>query len=512
MIIKSRDFTYEVIERLPDAGAVRHYRCRCAEDGTDCHVAQFLGNRSMEEIPYVLALGENPAFTDLKECFVERQSVYLVLAQPQGRSLAECLKQQEDWKISDRFAAGQGVLERLILLQTPEWLLGEALMPENIYPEQEPVGFYYPLSFLSTDTPEQGDMPGAGQLCTHLETLFSALFQRELDGGLYPELEAYRKKLEDQEPGDVMEAYQSYLELMPVCGEDRKAPEKEKISILEQLKKAGKKLLTAAKLLMGAAVLLTAVTTVPKLWKEKVVPVAEAAALWKSVYVDGETIEAATEEETLSQEDLENGQVTWYWENGNLCYKGMITDGVYEGRGTLYYQDGKMEYQGEFAYGRKEGDGSLYTEEGILRYEGGFHKDKYEGAGKLYDEKNGNLIYDGEFSGGKYSGNGTLFDPWSEFPLYDGSFRQGFYDGKGVEYDNNGAPRYDGEFLLGVYHGHGIYYDASTGLVLMEGEFRNGNLVTSSSDMATSSDAESDTEGGQGYEGTYTPVVVPETG
>lgn len=516
MIIRSRESTYEVIERLPDGAAACHFRCRCAEDGAEYHLAGFTGTSAMAEGPAVLELAKNPAFTELKEYFVEREALYLVFPYPAGSSLAACLEEKTDWAAMERFSVGQGVLERIILLQIPDWLLGGVLEPEAIYPEQEPVGFYY---FYTEPDREKTEWEG---IQAGIAGVAAGLLGKEIGKGRYPEIEAFLKRLEDGAFSDMMEIYRAYLELMPVCGEDRSPPKAEKIPLRERLKKWGKRLLTAFKLLMGAAVLISAVTVLPRMWKEQVQPVAQAAALWKAVYVDGETLEAETEKEAKEEAEpgpgeteAENGQVTWYWDNGSVCYKGTVADGMYEGRGTLYYPHGGIAYQGDFEFGRKHGEGSLYTEEGILLYDGGFKRDQYEGEGKLYDKDNGNLIYEGGFSGGKYDGAGVLFDKWSEFPVYDGTFRLGYYDGKGVEYDSSGAPRYEGEFLLGVYHGHGVYYDARTGLVLMEGEFRNGNLVLMA-DLATGSDADMPEgihmEGGNRYEGTDNALVVPEAG
>lgn len=511
MMIRSRDFTYEVIARMPDGGTVCHFQCRCMEDGGVYHLAAFTGTAAMKESPAVLELAQNPAFTELKEYFMEREALYLVFPYPEGNSLETWLAEKEAWTAMERFSVAQAVLERIILLQMPDWLLGGVLSPAAIYPEQKPVGFYY----FCGETNQKN--PGWEGIQTGFAALGETLFEKELREGLYPEIGQFLDRLKDRAYGDIMEIYRSYLELMPVCSEERSLPKKEKASLAERLKKWKKRLLTGFKFLMGAAVLLTAVTMIPALWKEKVQPVVEAAALWKAVYVDGETLEAETEAEPEQEpkEEFENGQVTWYWDNGNICYQGAVADGMYEGRGTLYYPNGGMEYQGEFEFGRKNGEGSLYTEEGILLYEGGFKRDKYEGEGKLYDRENGNLIYDGGFSGGKYDGEGILFDRWSEFPVYDGTFRLGYYDGKGVEYDGSGSPRYEGEFLLGVYHGHGVYYDAYTGLTLMEGEFRNGNLVLTE-DLATGSDAGLAEgflpEGGNRYERTDSALVVPEAG
>lgn len=463
----------------------------------------------------VLELVENPVFADLKEFMTASEQVTFVFSYPMGRTLLTCLEQPE-WALPERFAIGQKLLERLILLQLPDWLAGEVLDSSQIYPEQEPVGFYYLLDHFEQDYWSEAEGDKGQVLCRRFSTVFGELFAGEIESTLYPELTAYVETLPSLSAG-LMELFCSYLELLPVCSQERVAVTREKPSLLARVKSWGPKILTAGKLLMGAAVLIAAVTTVPRLWQEKVVPVAEAAILWKAVYVDGESLPGEPEEtqpvepetDPEPETEQENGLVTWFWENGNPHYKGEIVNGLYEGRGMLYYANGQLAYQGDFSFGQKDGEGSLYTEAGVLLYEGGFKKDKYEGIGKMYDEKYGNLVYDGEFSSGKYNGTGLLFDPLSEFPLYAGTFRQGYYDGQGVEYDNNGAPRYEGHFLLGIYHGQGVYYDAATGAVLLSGEFRNGMLVLSDLPEETGESAEAD-QGGAGPEGAEPEGAEPE--
>lgn len=54
----------------------------------------------------------------------------------------------------------------------------------------------------------------------------------------------------------------------------------------------------------------------------------------------------------------------------------------------------------------------------------------------------------------------------------------GLYDGAGTLYGESGGMLYQGQFLLGKYHGQGILYREETGEIILEGEFRNGTLVT----------------------------------
>ncbi|GEM_PF-6577584 len=529
MIFKSRDFTYEVIRKLDGNGNINYWQSTCLEDASGYFLVQFHTEKHRQTVILrILELHDNPAFTDIKEYFMDQETIIVVFPHQEGQTLQEYLAQDTDPGLYERFSIGQRLIERLIFQQVPLWLMAEALNPACVYPLAEPVGVRYMLDTILMETP--ADWKSVQE---RLQALAALIFARESDSGLYPETDSFCQLLcdKDFESQGLAGVYQAYLELMPVCTEERLASVEEKKPLPERLKQWGTKLLTVIKLLMGAAVLLVVVTMVPSWWQEQVIPVWNAGKLWKAVYVDGETLPQETEPETVEEPeaDPDNGFVTRYWDNGNVCYKGNMADGLYEGKGTKYYSNGAVEYQGEFSFGKKEGDGSLYTPEGVLLYEGGFKRDRYEGEGRLYDESGGNLIYDGGFKGGKYDGTGILYHPLSEFPLYDGTFRRGFYDGQGVEYDSNGARLYEGDFLLGVYHGSGIYYDASTGIMLMEGEFRNGMLILSEGaglselvwedepgmgpdeyGLASPSDA---TEKGVDHnEGTGTSMVVPEAG
>lgn len=499
MMMKSSRESYEVICRLPDTGEICHYRCRGLSDQQEYHLVQIRVSRlEAGSLALLTDFLENPAFEDLTECFTVEEKMHLVLPFPSGKNLKECMQQEPVWPGERRFLAGQHLIERMILLQIPPWMQAELADPAWIYPEEEPVGWLYPFSAIENLE--------AGSKTAAWGNLVYGLFEPEIASGLYPEIQVLAEDINAMEAADLMEVYAQYLKLLPICSQKREEGSQEEVP--------SPKIKNIKKLLALAAVLIAAAMTLPNLWKDKISPVVEAVALWKAIYVDGEKPEEESEAETEPESEAASdtdGSVTWYWEDKTLCYEGAIADGKPEGKGTSYYPGGLMEYQGEFSFGKRNGEGSFYTEEGVLQYEGGFYKDMYDGMGRLYDEKNGNLIYEGEFSRGKYSGKGVLFDPWSEFPLYDGTFRLGYYDGEGIEYDSNGAPRYEGGFLLGIYHGHGTYYDASTGEVMMEGAFRNGNLVLSA-ETASDSNGWEQREGDAEYEGKYDSGMAPEAG
>lgn len=509
MIIRSKDFFYEVVQMLSEQEGEAHYLCRREGEETLWHLVQISQRRlGRAGLSRILELEENPGFTDLNEYFLLDETIIMVFPFPQGRPISG-LSEEPDWSMKERFEAGKCILERFLILMMPVWLRWEVSVPDRIcLTDDMKAGFYYGL-----DQVESYDDIGEADVWKRLSALFRQLFQKEEWEGLYPEVEQFLAEADEGPWPELMDGYRAYLQLLPACSEERKR-EKEKTPFLIRIKKAGMKLLTAGKILMGMLVIAAALLLLPRAWEEQVKPYLDAAALWKAVYVDGEPLEPEPESEPEPEPETvpDQGFVTRYREDGQICYQGNMEHGIYEGKGTLYYPGGTMQYQGEFEFGQKEGQGCLYTEEGIMLYEGGFHKNRYEGEGKLYDEKFGVLIYDGGFSAGKYDGEGILFNPMTDYPVYKGSFRLGYYDGAGTEYDSNGNLLYEGKFLLGVYHGSGVYYDGMTGDVMLEGEFRNGMLVVSPQETEYPSEELESLEGEVGHEGVEDSMVDVEKG
>lgn len=475
MVIRSQNFIYEVIQALPKEGEVSHFLCRETESQEEFHLVSMGRADGLGDfIPFLAELGANAAFTDLKEYFLEGGSLWMVLAWEQGEPLEEYLKRPHS--AEERFALGGLVMERLILLMMPACIQWEALEPGRIYVSEKGA----PCFFYSFENWKAYRGLDASMALGRLGDLLELLFQKEEESGLYPEWEAFLDRLEAGEWTEVLDIYKAFLELLPVFSQERKK-EKKHTGFKDKMKKMLPRILAVVKIALGLTVLVAAAVSAVELWKGKIAPVVEAASVWKAVYVDGETLEPETQEtaETSPEEetDPDNGRGERYREDGSLCYKGGLKDGLYDDTGTLYYPDGEIAYQGGFAFGKKEGEGSLYTDTGLLYYEGEFKKDLFEGGGKLYDGDTGELVYEGGFSGGRYEGEGVLYDPETRFPRYVGNFRLGTYDGQGLEYDLSGNLIYEGEFLLGRHHGEGILYDPQTGAVLLEGVFRNDNYI-----------------------------------
>jgi antitoxin component YwqK of YwqJK toxin-antitoxin module len=65
------------------------------------------------------------------------------------------------------------------------------------------------------------------------------------------------------------------------------------------------------------------------------------------------------------------------YDNGNLKFKGNVSNGKYDGDGELFYITGGIQYKGPFANGKYEGEsGCIYAASGNKGYEGSFKAGK----------------------------------------------------------------------------------------------------------------------------------------
>ena len=78
-------------------------------------------------------------------------------------------------------------------------------------------------------------------------------------------------------------------------------------------------------------------------------------------------------------DDKKDGQVTLYYENGKVSYRGRYKNGKMHGRGTLYYKNGRVGYKGQYKNGKMHGQGTWYQESGKMGYKGQYKNGKMHG-------------------------------------------------------------------------------------------------------------------------------------
>lgn len=157
--------------------------------------------------------------------------------------------------------------------------------------------------------------------------------------------------------------------------------------------------------------------------------------------------------------DCDGGNGTYVWSDGSR-YEGEWRDKRYNGSGRKYDPVGNLKYKGVWVEGVYQGDctsGDCTSDSGSLtlingdRYEGSFVECLPEGTG-IYHYRNGDT-YEGEFKGGFSHGNGTLI--WAvNGDKYVGNFSRGKIQGEGTYYFKNGDV-YEGNFRRGERYGQG---------------------------------------------------------
>lgn len=141
------------------------------------------------------------------------------------------------------------------------------------------------------------------------------------------------------------------------------------------------------------------------------------------------------------------GNVTEYYPNGNISYKGgKNKKNQFHGYGTTYSEEGMEEYCGDFKNGKRSGYGTLFRD-GILQYIGRFKQNVIHGNGVLFYSV-GPPCFQGTFVNGEINGKGKLYFRSPEEVLHkEGYFKRGLLCGKGIEYDKTGNIVHEGKFV-----------------------------------------------------------------
>ena len=107
-------------------------------------------------------------------------------------------------------------------------------------------------------------------------------------------------------------------------------------------------------------------------------------------------------------ENLANGILKEYHENGNLAFEAPWKNGMPEGIEKVYYENGNLEFEALWKNNKIEGISKWYYENGNLKFEIPWKNNKIEGIVKRYDI-NGNLRCEIVFKEGKAI-SGFMYD------------------------------------------------------------------------------------------------------
>lgn len=210
MVIQTPDRSYQVISRKNEGETFEILLGRNPQ--TEDIVYTLLRFFKPEEIRQILErnllqkeLTNN--FVDYKESFLWQDSLIMVFIHRQGISLKQWLA-KETIPLSQRLEMGKRLLERLLLLNMPEYLLCGILNPECILvtDAMEIVIQYEPTESILIGL-EQNP---AGILSKCFYDVFSLLFQKEEKEQSSKELHDFLERLQQEPYQDVFYIYQIY--------------------------------------------------------------------------------------------------------------------------------------------------------------------------------------------------------------------------------------------------------------------------------------------------------------
>lgn len=214
MIIQTPDRSYQVISRKQQEGVFEVLVCRDLQtEGIENTLIRFFRPEDIRRILERNLLHKEITgnFVDYKESFLWKDSLIMVFVRREGSQLSQWLK-KEAMLLSQRLEIGKRLLERLLLLNMPEYLLCGILNPTCILITNalEVTIQYEPDKTLIAGL-EQAPEEQLGE-CFY--QLFALLFQKEEQQQSSRELHDFLEQLRKEPYQDVFHIYQIYDRLM----------------------------------------------------------------------------------------------------------------------------------------------------------------------------------------------------------------------------------------------------------------------------------------------------------
>lgn len=182
---------------------------------------------------------KHTAFEDFFECFSKDGELYLVFFHKDAQKLSEKLE-KEECVLKERLEIGKKLLEKILLLDMPEFILYEVLREDSLLITSAlDICFYYELKeieFYETVTKKAVD--------ARLAATFQKLFEFELIQESCEEIPDFLERVLDGKYGTFMQLYQEYVKMAERLLEKGKLlrPNTIWFRIWEKIKKFWKKL------------------------------------------------------------------------------------------------------------------------------------------------------------------------------------------------------------------------------------------------------------------------------
>ena len=104
-----------------------------------------------------------------------------------------------------------------------------------------------------------------------------------------------------------------------------------------------------------------------------------------------------------SDEEVFEGQVTWYFESGKVFQKGNYKNGLLNGELLIFHESGSLKNKIHYLNNQRDGSWIEYFEDGTLKEMGSYINGKKDGMWALY-YKSKKIKSEGEYGEGKRKG------------------------------------------------------------------------------------------------------------
>ena len=206
MIIQTLEKKYTVIKYIFSDRDAERYICK-EESGKEKYTVVCVKNRMWirKAMKFLVQQMESRYFTDFVSCFFSEECLYVVMKYAEGISLKAKLE-RESCSLRERMAVGKNILERLMILNMPDYFLQDCLKPETVILSSAlEVNFQYELSKIG-----DYDKAGFSQVQNCLGKLFAGIFVGELGKNMLPPIRGFCDLLGEGKYQDILEVYTEY--------------------------------------------------------------------------------------------------------------------------------------------------------------------------------------------------------------------------------------------------------------------------------------------------------------
>lgn len=209
MLIFSQDAEYQVLYRRQEATDFELLICQNRKEAADMEytLLYFFQKEDVRRLVEKNRIKQEITgnFVDFKESFLWKDGLVMVFLRRMGTPLHYWLK-KDPAPLSLRLEIGKRLLERLLLLNMPEYLLCNILIPDCILVTDalEVAMNYEPKEMLWTE----GEFPNL--LRNRFYQIFILLFQKEEQEHSSPEIHGFLERFRQEPYEDVFRIYQMY--------------------------------------------------------------------------------------------------------------------------------------------------------------------------------------------------------------------------------------------------------------------------------------------------------------